>query len=306
MSSTNSLKQSASVEIGLLKALFLATRPKTWPASLSPVILGLAYSYSVSREIYWPVAIVTLLCALALQISSNLINDYFDYKSGVDKSDRLGPMRMCSAGLVSPNQMKQAIVVAMSFALLLGISLMNNGGLPIIIIGIASLLGAYLYTGGPYPLSHLALGEVAAFIFFGPVAVWGTHFLQTKDYNLAAAIVGLIPGLFSAAIMGVNNLRDRASDSASKKMTVMTLLSERGASLLSATLMVAPLFVMLILSVKDHRAYIFGVVALIKIRPNILFVLNEKLDARMNEVLANTGKALFLSTIAISLGLIFL
>lgn len=306
MRSIENLKPSASAEMGLLKVLFLAARPKTLPASLSPVLLGLTYAYTFQESLNWPIAIITIVCSLLLQISSNFINDYLDFKSGVDKGDRLGPMRVTSAGLISPNQMKQAIIVTMTMAFILGLSLMNWGGLPIVIIGLSSLLGAYLYTGGPFPLSHLALGEVAAFIFFGPVAVWGTFFLQTHQYVWSPIWVGCIPGLFSAAIMSINNLRDRENDKHNGKTTVMTLLSERSARSLSATLIISPIFAMLILSILYNRAFALGFIALIKVRPNMMFILQEKIDARLNMCLETTGKFLFISTLAICLGLLFL
>jgi len=306
MSSTESLKPSVSADQQLMKHILSAARPKTLPASVSPVILGLALAWNQTQHFDIAVGVITLLCALLLQISSNFINDYFDFKSGVDHQQRLGPVRATSAGLVTPSQMKKAFLFTMSLAFVLGIFLMKTGGTPIIIIGISSLLGAYLYTGGPFPLSHMALGEVAAFIFFGPVAVWGTTYLQTKQMDMLPAYVGMIPGFFSAAIMSINNLRDRDSDAQTKKTTVMTLLNEQQSRFLVGVLLLAPVFTGLVLSVRFDRAYALTFIALITLRPSMMFVLKEKIDQRLNLHLAMTGKGLFLASLAMSLGLLFL
>lgn len=306
MSSIESLKPSVSADQQLMKHLISAARPKTLPASLSPVLLGLALAWNQTHQFNFLVGLTTIVCALLLQISSNFINDYFDFKSGVDLHQRLGPVRATSAGLVTPLQMKKSIILTMSLATLLGCYLMWTGGTPIVIIGLSSLLGAYLYTGGPLPLSHMALGEVSAFIFFGPVAVWGTTYLQTKQMDMLPVYVGMIPGFFSAAIMSINNLRDRSSDAHAKKTTVMTVLNEQQSRFLVGVLLLAPVFTGLILSIRFDRAYALTFIALITLRPSMMFVLKEKIDQRLNQHLAMTGKGLFLASLATSLGLLFL
>ena len=143
-------------------------------ASISPVLLGAGFSYQSSplnKTTFWIMVVLALLGALCLQIMSNLVNDYMDFVKGVDDEKRLGPKRVTQAKWVSPFEIKIAIAIAAGGALLLGGVLTWWGGWPLGVITGVSLLCAYLYTGGPYPLGYNGLGDVFAFIFFGPVAV---------------------------------------------------------------------------------------------------------------------------------------
>ena len=188
----------------------LAARPKTLPAGAGPVLIGLGLVGSFNH-INYPIAALTLITALLLQISSNLINDYYDGVKGLDKEDRLGPPRAVALGLLPASTVKKGFIFTLSMAFLLGIGLMVRGGTPIIIIGFSSLFFAWAYTGGPFPLSYFGLGEIFAFIFFGPIAVYGTWYLQTLESgfpSLDVLYMGASVGLISAALMGVNNLRD--------------------------------------------------------------------------------------------------
>ncbi|MBF0208194.1 MAG: 1,4-dihydroxy-2-naphthoate octaprenyltransferase, partial [Oligoflexia bacterium] len=152
----------------------LAIRPKTLPAGLAPVILGLAYGYWSCKHFDIVVAVATVATGLLLQVIANLNNDYFDFFSGVDNGERLGPVRVTASGLLAVAKVKRGIVLAHLMALLLGSYLVVVGGWTIFFIGILSLLFAYLYSAGPIPLSHYALGEFLAWLFFGVVAVGGT------------------------------------------------------------------------------------------------------------------------------------
>jgi len=173
------------------------------------------------------VALATLLCALLLQIGTNLANDFYDAKSGVDGGDRLGPIRMTTCGFISPEKMRMAFVLSFGLALIIGIFLMVKGGIPIVIIGLSSLFVAWAYTGGPIPLSHYGLGEILAFVFFGPIAASGTFLLQYGRYIPDSLIIGIGPGLIAAVLMGVNNLRDRQQDKLAKKYTLAVILPEK-------------------------------------------------------------------------------
>lgn len=106
-----------------------------------------------------------MLCALLLQIAVNLANDYFDFKSGIDTEERLGPVRVTQSGLLDPSKVRNAMIACLLLALLVGSLLIYHGGWPIAILAAASILGALGYSGGPYPLASHGLGEVAAFIF---------------------------------------------------------------------------------------------------------------------------------------------
>lgn len=196
------------------------TRPGTLAAALSPVLIGLI-TVAYIHPIHLFVAFTTLIAALSLQIASNFINDYYDYKKGTDKAGRIGFKRALAENLVSIGQMKLAIYIDLFIAVLCGIYLVYVGGIPILLIGIFAILFAWLYTATSYSLSYLGIADLFVFVFFGPVAVGGTYYLQTGYWSLDSMLVGCICGFISMAVLTVNNLRDRKSDAESGKKSLI-------------------------------------------------------------------------------------
>lgn len=200
-----------------LSALFLASRPKTWIASLSPVLIGGALSPHLDGVIF----VFTILFSLFIQIGTNFANDYFDFVKGADNTKRLGPKRAAQQGWISPKTIWVSSLIAFGSALIFAIPLMAIAGLwSIILAGLCVTFGI-LYTGGPKPLGYLGLGELFVIPFFGPIAACGTYYLQTKVVTLPVFIASLTPGLLSCAILIANNLRDEKNDLAAKKMTLV-------------------------------------------------------------------------------------
>ena len=284
----------------------LAARPKTLPAAISPVILGLAYAYHKNSVLNFEVAGITLMCTLLMQIASNYINDYYDGVRGVDGHDRLGPLRVTQAGLLTPHAVKIGASAIMGLAFLLGLHLMQVGGLPIIIIGLSSLFFAWAYTGGPFPLSRHGLGEVAAFIFFGPVAVWGTVWLQNPGVeDLMPIYLGAGPGFISATILAINNLRDRASDKLANKNTMAVRLSEQAARRFTVLLAALSLTIPLAFTLKFQNAfYLIPLLAFLLFRANWIAILHGPIDASLNDRLALTGKYLLAYCLGLSFALV--
>ncbi len=197
----------------------LAIRPRTLPAAAVPVAVGTALA--VRTGVFAPgPALAALAGALALQIGCNLANDYFDWQKGADGPDRLGPTRVTSAGLATPGQVRAATAIAFAAALAAGVYLVAVAGWPIAALGVAAILAAIGYTAGPYPLGYNGLGEVAAFAFFGPVAVAGTYFVQAGSVHPLAWVLAAPVGAWVAAIMVVNNLRDAPTDARVGKRTL--------------------------------------------------------------------------------------
>ena len=155
-----------------------------------------------------------------------MANDYFDHKNKIDDAERLGPERVTASGKLRPEQIQNAYRLCFGVAALLGFYLSLVGGVPIVLLGLLALLAAYTYTGGPYPLSYVGLGEVLALVFFGPVAVWGTVQILTGSAGALPILVGLGPGSIALAIMGINNMRDRLSDAKTGKLTIAVLAGE--------------------------------------------------------------------------------
>jgi 1,4-dihydroxy-2-naphthoate octaprenyltransferase len=203
----------------------LAARPKTLPASLTPVVVGckLAYFYHSFNLIP---AIICLVFALLAQIISNYLNDYFDFKKGADRADRLGPERAVAKGWIKPEEMLRMAIVLGILALIIGLVLIYYAGWKLIFIGIAVGLGAYAYSSGPYPLAYHGLGDVCVVVFYGIVPVGFTCYVQALDWNTAVTVSGLALGLVSTNILVSNNYRDREQDKISGKNTSIVIFGE--------------------------------------------------------------------------------
>src|SRR5690606_9291984 len=162
---------------GSVRAWVLAIRPPTLTAAVVPVAVGTGVAI---RDGHWVplAAFAALVGALALQIGANFANDLSDFRRGADTESRLGPPRATQLGLLTQRQVTAGILVSFALATLAGLYLVYLGGWPIIAIGLASMLAAVTYTGGPWPFGYRGLGEVFVFIFFGVVAVAGTYYVQ--------------------------------------------------------------------------------------------------------------------------------
>lgn len=202
-----------------LQIWFLAARPKTLPAAVAPIVVGSAVAVRENGFVWW-VALLALITALLLQIAANFANDAIDAKKGSDTADRTGPTRITAAGYVTYNQVMNATWVALVLAAGTGIPLLIRGGWPFVALGIASLICAVAYTGGPFPISYLGLGEVFVFLFFGLIAVTGTAYLQTGELTALSLAASIPPGAMIVGILIINNYRDREEDAKVDKRTV--------------------------------------------------------------------------------------
>lgn len=211
---------------GSLSVWMLAIRPRTLPAAAAGVVMGSALAWH--DGFFSPdAALACLLTALLLQIGSNLANDVFDFERGTDTPERLGPVRVTQAGLLTPSQVKAGMAIVFGLAALLGLYLAWLGGWPIIIIGLAAILSAIAYTGGPFPLGYYGLGDLFVFIFFGLASVAGTYYVQAGFVSAAAWWMTIPPGLIITAILVVNNLRDLENDRKAGKHTLAVIMGER-------------------------------------------------------------------------------
>ena len=211
------------------RAWLLAARPKTLPAAIAPVVVGAAAALGEHSFAPLP-ALAALAGALLLQIGVNLANDYFDFGRGIDTPDRKGPVRVTQAGLIPPGQVRFGMIATFVAAALVGVYLVVRGGTPILVVGVASILSALAYSGGPWPLASHGVADLFVFVFFGPVAVCGTYFVQAGSVSGTAAAASLAPGLLITAILVVNNLRDIETDAGAGKRTLAVRLGVRGLS----------------------------------------------------------------------------
>lgn len=207
------------VTASALKSCVLAARPKTLPAAIVPVWVGCVLAWKLSGTFDLPLAIATLLGAIAIQIATNFFNDAIDARKGADTARRLGPTRVTASGMMSPRSVMRIAAGFLCVALVCGVFLYQTRGWPIILIGIPSLFLAYGYTGGPFPLAYRGMGELFVILFFGLVAVTGTVFIQTGLWPREALLLGAQTGLLSAVLISINNFRDREEDATTGKRT---------------------------------------------------------------------------------------
>jgi 1,4-dihydroxy-2-naphthoate polyprenyltransferase len=275
---------------GSLNAWFLAVRPLTLPASIAPVILG--WSLAATREaVPVDLGIACLAVALLLQVAANLTNDLRDARDGVDAGDRLGPRRVTQSGLLSPEQVTRGVAVCLVLAAVAGAYAVLHAGWWLLVLGMVCIVAAVAYTAGPWPLARLGLGEAAALVFFGPVAVTGTFAVLAGTVTPAAWVAGLVPGLHAGAIMAVNNLRDISSDNRAGKRTLAVRLGERHARLLAMGLVIMGNAVVVPLAwITDTPSLWLALLLLPLSAPLLRAMFSTPRSPALNGVLARTGQ----------------
>jgi 1,4-dihydroxy-2-naphthoate octaprenyltransferase len=217
----------------------LAARPRTLGAAVIPVLAGGALAFAAGN--LDPMAMVLIIaCAVLIQIATNYFNDAIDHAKGADTAERIGPTRVTNSGLLAPRTVMTGGAACLALAVALSIPLVLHGGWPVVVIGIFSLFFAYAYTGGPFPLAYLGLGEIFVVLFFGIIAVAGTFYLNTLELSSAAVLAGLQIGLHSSVLLAVNNLRDIDSDRAANKRTLAARFGLTFARRENAALVMAP------------------------------------------------------------------
>ena len=203
-----------------LKTWLMAMRPKTLTAGAVPVLVATALAYGEGVGRLLP-ALAALVGAVLIQIGTNFINDYYDFKKGADTAERLGPKRVTQSGLIAPSTVLMGGLACFALATLVGLYLVAVGGWPIVLIGVMSLVCGYAYTGGPYPLGYHGLGDLFVLIFFGLVAVTGTYYVQAGFVGPAAWWASLPVGAIGTCLIVVNNQRDASTDVKAGKRTVV-------------------------------------------------------------------------------------
>lgn len=287
-----------------MKTWWLAARPKTLPASVSPILLGSALAWADDG---WRTSVFVLaaICAMALQIAVNFANDWSDARSGVDTQDRLGPQRVMHSGLATDRQMKIALGIVCAIALISGLGIVWLSHWSLLVFGLLSMLGVFAYSGGPFPLASNGLGEITVFLFFGLLAVVGTYFAHTQSVTLASFGYAAVAGLISAAIMLVNNLRDIHTDATANKRTLAVRLGESGTRRFYQWLLIGALIVHLI---SSFQLGLWSLIPAVIMAPMIVARCRDvnRLQGReLNTLLANTAKLELIYCVLASLLLVF-
>src|SRR3954454_21588795 len=207
----------------------MAARPRTLPAAISPVLVGTAAAVQHVDDIRAGAFFAALIGSIFIQIGTNLANDYSDAKRGADTADRLGPVRVTSSGLVTPQRVMRATWIAFAVAIACGIYLATVAGAVILLIGAFSIAAGVLYTGGPRPYGYAGLGEGFVFLFFGLVAVNGSYYVQVEQLDALPLGLSISIGFLATAILVVNNVRDLETDRRAGKMTLAVRMGRAGA-----------------------------------------------------------------------------
>ncbi len=280
-----------------------AARARTLPASVAPVLIGVVLAYADGVG-HWQAAVFALIGAILIQIGTNYANDYFDFVNGADTAERIGPRRLVQSGLVRPEAMRRATIIVFGLAVLVGLYLAARGGWPIVLVGVASILCGLLYTGGPFPLGYRGLGDVFVLLFFGPVAVAGTYYVQALDIDWRPIVAGLGPGLISAAILAVNNLRDRETDAKAGKRTLAVRLGVRFTRLEYTTCVVVACLTPLVFLASGVAGVgmLLPLLTLLALPSVNRTVWGDADGAALNGALAETGKLLMLYAVLFCIG----
>lgn len=286
-----------------LKPWLLATRPKTLPASIVPVMIGTASACAVVKIDYL-IMTVTMICAVLIQIITNYINEIYDFKKGADKPDRIGPQRMVASGVISSLKMTIAVTFLLIITFLLGLILVNHSDINILYVGILSLLFAWFYTGGPFPLAYKGLGDIFVFIFFGLIAVCGTYYVQVHTVSIDVLIASLAPGFLSMNILGINNFRDIDSDRKVGKITLSVRIGRRNSIILYEALMLFSYITPIVLLMLNKSYFMLLPMITIPLAIKLIKEMKTKSGSELNNTLAGTGKLLMIYGILSSIGFV--
>ena len=206
-----------------LSAWYKAARPRTLTATYAP--LGLAAVIAVQDGVFDLVRFVlSLVGALFLQVAANLVNEYFDFRRGADAHKTAGQGMIIKNAVLTPRDVLVGAVITVAIGVLIGLYLLSQSGSPLFWIGLGGVLVVITYTAGPFPLAYHGLGEIAVFIFMGPLMVLGAYYVMAREFSWTPVIAALPLGFMVAAIMHANNVRDLDADRAVNKNTIAVRL----------------------------------------------------------------------------------
>lgn len=212
--------QKTQIQSQSLAAWFLAIRPKTLMAGIIPVLVGSMMTFLYLNEIDWGILISALMVSLSIQIATNLFNDAIDCQKGADTKNRIGPIRVTQSGLLTHGQVFAGGTAFLLLSCLFAYPLVLKGGMVIAFLIFSSLICSYAYTGGPYPLSYLGLGELFVFLYYGFAATMTSFYLQAGFISRDSLVLGFQMGCLTTVIIAINNLRDIEEDQKTGKRTL--------------------------------------------------------------------------------------
>ncbi len=287
-----------------LQSWILASRPRTLPAALVPVMVGSALA--IYHGIFFPAySIVALLCSILIQIGTNFTNDLYDYLKGTDTEERKGPLRVLASGLISVKEMKWGIFLVFFTAFLLGLYLVYSVGIMILWIGIFSIIAGLAYTAGPFPLAYNGLGDLFVFIFFGIVGTVGTYYLHAQQFTSLAFLISLPVGALITNILIVNNYRDIEEDKTAGKNTLAVLLGREFSRYEYVFFILVSFFIPFLLHFKyDFNIWIFLPYITLPIAITLVKMIYALTGTQLNKTLELSAKFSAIYGLLLSIGII--
>lgn len=279
---------------------FEGARPRTLPAAIAPVAVGAGLAANVDSFVALRV-LLALIVSIALQIGVNYANDYSDGIKGTDKA-RVGPIRLVGQELAPASHVRLAAFAAFGVAAVSGLILVAiTAQWWLLLVGLASIAAAWLYTGGPRPYGYAGLGEVFVFVFFGLVPVIGTAYVQTLTITAVDVVASIGVGLLACAILVTNNLRDIKGDVVAGKVTLAVRLGDAATRRLYAAIVVVALLVPVALAVMvSPWLLIVTVTAVLAVTP-LRIVLGGALGPALIPALKHTGQLLLVYGLVLGL-----
>jgi 1,4-dihydroxy-2-naphthoate polyprenyltransferase len=283
----------------------LASRPRTLPAAIAPVLVGTALAANQDDFHVLPF-LAAMVGSTFIQIGTNLSNDYSDARRGADSEDRLGPVRVTAGGLMPPRHVLAGTYIAFGIAVAAGLYLAAVAGWELLVVGVASILAGVLYTGGPRPYGYEGLGELFVFVFFGIVAVVGSYYVQTEELRWEAFALAVPVGLLSSAILVVNNVRDIDTDRRAGKHTLAVKLGrERARALFTAMVVLSFAAPVVILALGGLTPWLLITLAALPLGVPLIRTVSSRSDGpSLNGALAGTGRLLAVFSVLLSAGVL--
>jgi 1,4-dihydroxy-2-naphthoate polyprenyltransferase len=295
----------ASPKPSPVKIWIMASRPKTLPAGIAPVLVGT--SLAGYAHVFHPLRFVAaLLGSIFIQVGANLSNDYSDARRGADTEDRLGPVRVTAGGLVPPRQVLIATYITFGLAVLCGVYLIAVAGWQLLLIGVASIAAGVLYTGGPKPYGYEGLGEVFVFLFFGIAAVVGSYFVQMQHVNWESFVLSVPVGLIAAGILVVNNTRDLETDRRANKRTLAVRLGRaRSRVMYSVMIYISYPLALLCWAFGPLKPWLLLTWLSLPLAASVVRLVHNHVDGpSLNRALAKTGQLQLIFCVLLSAGIL--
>ncbi|HAU5545153.1 TPA: 1,4-dihydroxy-2-naphthoate polyprenyltransferase [Proteus mirabilis] len=302
---------SAQHSISRTQAWLESLRPKTLPLGLIAIVTGSALAYWTGH-FELPIALLAILTAGTLQILSNLANDYGDAVKGTDTEERLGPLRGMQKGVITPAQMKKALIINVIISCVSGIALIivackkPEDAIGFLVMGLLAIVAAITYTVGKRPYGYMGLGDISVLIFFGWLSVIGTYYLQANAFNIVTLLPATACGLLSVAVLNINNMRDLESDIQAGKNTLAVRLGASGSRIYHTCVIAIAIICLIVFTlIYMHRwtAWLF-LLAVPMLLLHIKRVNADLSGEAMRPLLEHMVKAALLTNILFSLGLV--